>query len=122
ATSFTQQRTEPGTDGPTGPFRVDGVELTVERRQLYGDVDARQRPGLVAVDDGDFGPGADFLAQLGQKRQVLALRSLGLRFGDGGLAEQINREGELAAAQGRDGAEGLVNVRAGNEAPCQPFG
>ena len=93
-----------------GPGPVERIELAEQGRQLDRHVDAGQLSEVIAIDEIDDRPGVDLHAQTLNDVQVRLLVALGFTFGDGRLAEQIDREGEPALPQPGHRLQGFFEI------------
>ena len=90
-----------------GRLGVEGVEPGGQARQLEREVDARDRPAVVAVDLRDLGLGGQRAGQAAEQVEAGLLVGVGLGLADDRLAEQVGGEGEPLAAERLDGRERL---------------
>ena len=103
-------------DGGDAAVEVDGVDLRVQRGDLEGEVDARERPPGAVVDDGDGRPRARLLGEAVDEAEVGLLIGLGLGLADARLAEHVEREAHAVAAQAAQRSGGVGRVAADDEA------
>src|SRR5262249_34644489 len=102
-----------------GSIRVDGIKLTIKRREFDRYVDAGQWSLVVLVNQLVGRPAVDLLSQAGEQVQVSLLILLDLQFRDDGLAEQVDGKGQVAAAHGTDDPEDPGQVRGRNKTARQ---
>src|SRR5439155_10467141 len=112
-----QDRPQPRPNGPARALRIQRIKLAVKRRKLYRNVDARQGPLMVPVDQVDGLPGVHVPAQALDQVKVFRLVAFRFRLGDGRLPKQAHRKGQRPAPQTGDGPQGLLQVGTSNETP-----
>ena len=88
-----------------------------QARQLEREVDPRNRPVLIAVDQRDFRGLLQGTGEPADQVQAGLLVKIGLGLADHRLAQQVGREGQRLVAQAQDRPGGLVGRGAGDEFP-----
>ena len=73
--------------------------MTDQSRQLDGDINAGNRPFVIAVRDRIFGPAIDDGGQALNQFKVLSLVFARFSLADHGFAEEIEREGKSTPTQ-----------------------
>ena len=94
---------------------MDRLEVGGQARQLEREVDPRNRPVLIAVDQRDFGGLVQGTGEPANEVQAGLLIKICLGVTDHGLAQQVGREGQRLVAQAQDSPGGLVGRGAGDE-------
>ncbi len=112
-----QQRPQPNRDALGRPFRIDRVELAVERRKFHRHVDPRNRATVVAVESRDFRPGVHRRGNGFDQIDVGLQISIGFDFAGHRFAEDVEREGPFPDSFGKGDFEHFLGRRAGDKPP-----
>ena len=110
-----QQRAQPNRDALGRPFRIDRVELAVERREFHRHIDSRNRSTIVSIQSRHLGPGVYRRGNRFDQIDIGLQIPIGFDFAGDRFAEDVECEGPFPDSFGKGDFEHFLGCRAGDE-------